>query len=65
MEAIAVPDRDGGIRCTDCPKIFSRKEKAYPLMTKPQHELRKQLQTAYTTIMIDSQAVKNTLLCQR
>ena len=28
------------------PRVLLRRPKAYPLMTKPQHELRKQLQTA-------------------
>jgi hypothetical protein len=28
------------------PRVRKRRPKAYPLMTKPRHELRKQLQTA-------------------
>ncbi|WP_375504496.1 hypothetical protein [uncultured Nostoc sp.] len=28
------------------PRVLLRRPKAYPLMTKPRHELRKQLQTA-------------------
>jgi hypothetical protein len=38
----AVPDRPGRSE----PRVRKRRPKAYPLMTKPRHELRKQLQTA-------------------
>ncbi|WP_100902050.1 transposase [Nostoc flagelliforme] len=38
----AVPDRPGRSE----PRVRKRRSKAYPLMTKPRHELRKQLQTA-------------------
>jgi len=38
----AVPERPG--RCE--PRVRKRRPKAYPLMTKPRHKLRKQLQTA-------------------
>jgi hypothetical protein len=38
----AVPERPGRSE----PRVRKRRPKAYPLMTKPRHELRKQLQTA-------------------
>ncbi|MBW4458426.1 MAG: filamentous hemagglutinin N-terminal domain-containing protein [Nostoc indistinguendum CM1-VF10] len=38
----AVSDRPGRSE----PRVRKRRPKAYPLMTKPRHELRKQLQTA-------------------
>ncbi|WP_196516822.1 hypothetical protein [Nostoc sp. WHI] len=38
----AVPDRSARSE----PRVRKRRPKAYPLMTKPRHELRKQLQTA-------------------
>jgi len=38
----AVPDRPGRSE----PRVRKRRPKAYPLMTKPRHELQKQLQTA-------------------
>ncbi|MEH2379478.1 MAG: transposase [Nostoc sp.] len=38
----AVPDRPGRSEA----RVHKRRPKAYPLMTKPRHELRKQLQTA-------------------
>jgi hypothetical protein len=38
----AVPDRPGRSQ----PRVRKRRPKIYPLMTKPRHELRKQLQTA-------------------
>ncbi|WP_375506474.1 hypothetical protein [uncultured Nostoc sp.] len=38
----AVPDRPA----RNEPRVLLRRPKAYPLMTKPRHELRKQLQTA-------------------
>jgi hypothetical protein len=38
----AVPDRPA----RNEPRVRKRRPKAYPLMTKPRHELRKQLQTA-------------------
>ncbi len=37
-----VPERSGRSE----PRVCKRRPKAYPLMTKPRHELRKQLQTA-------------------
>lgn len=38
----AVPERSGRSE----PRVRKRRPKAYPLMTKPRHELRKQLQSA-------------------
>lgn len=38
----AVPERPGRSE----PRVRKRRPKAYPLMTKPRHELRKQLRTA-------------------
>ncbi|MCC5613759.1 hypothetical protein LC605_01420 [Nostoc sp. CHAB 5836] len=38
----AVPERPGRSE----PRTRKRRPKIYPLMTKPRHELRKQLQTA-------------------
>ncbi len=38
----AVPDRPA----RNEPRVRKRRPKAYPLMSKPRHELRKQLQTA-------------------
>lgn len=38
----AVPERPGGSE----PRVRKRRPKIYPLMTKPRHELRQQLQTA-------------------
>ena len=38
----AVPERPGRSE----PRVRKRRPKIYPLMTKPRHELRKQLQTA-------------------
>ncbi|AUB42241.1 IS4 transposase [Nostoc flagelliforme CCNUN1] len=38
----AVPDRPA----RNEPRVRKRRPKTYPLMTKPRHELRKQLQTA-------------------
>ena len=39
----AVPERPGR---SEARRVRKRRPKAYPLMTKPRHELRKQLQTA-------------------
>ena len=44
----AVPERPGRSEA----RVQKRRPKAYPFMTKPRHELRKQLQTAKTTSVL-------------